>query len=347
MLKKAVFMKQIILYFFLMVCIGSLHAQNVEYGVELDTNYMLIGDQQHLIFKVRSAPGNKIIFPQLKDTVVKGVEIISGPFRDSILEDDGVWLYQEKYLITAFDTGVYVIPPMPIMIEGNEFNNVLRTDQIGFAVNTYEVDPQKGNYDIVLPYATPWTFSEILPYILWVLLGFAVVLIIWILWQRYKKHKPLFTPQKEEIPPYVLALQSLDSIKDEKLWQPGREKEYYTRLTDTVRLYLNGEFGISAMEQTSMEILKAVQECEKVNDGECIKIADMLSIADYVKFAKFIPLQEESVRYLDFAYDFVNTTHLRLQAEKIEQEKKEMELSEVEGNKTTDVAEVNNNSQRN
>lgn len=341
-------MKQILLYIFLMVCIGTLNAQDFEYGVELDTNYMLIGDQQHLTFKVRSAPGIKIVFPQLKDTVVQGVEIILGPSRDSVPENDGRWLYREKYVITAFDTGMYVIPPMPITIESDEFNNVLRTDPVGFAVNTYEVDPQKGNYDIVLPYATPWTFSEALPYILWCLLGIVIVVAVWFLWRRYKKHKPLFTPQKEIISPYVLAMQSLDEIKREKLWQAGREKEYYTRLTDTVRAYLDGEFGISAMEQTSTETLKAMQECDKINSGECSKIADLLTTADYVKFAKFTPLQDESARYLDSVYDFVNTTHLRLQAEKVEQEKKEAEerkLREIEEKQTTDVAGVNNNSE--
>lgn len=341
-------MKQILLYIFLMLCISTLNAQDLEYGVELDTNYMLIGDQQHLTFKVRSASGVKILFPQLKDTVVHGVEIISGPSKDSVPEADGRWLYSEKYVITAFDTGLYVIPSMPITIEGKEFNNALRTDPVGFAVNTYEVDPQKGNYDIVLPYAAPWTFLEVLPYILWCLLGIAVIVILWFIWWRYKKHKPLFTPQKEEIPPYVLAIQSLDSIKEEKLWSVGREKEYYTRLTDTVRAYLDGEFGIFAMEQTSTETLKSMQECSKIKSDECSKIADLLTTADYVKFAKFTTLQDENVRYFDSVYDFVNTTHQRLQAEKIDREQKEAEerrLFELKEKETTDIAGVNNNSE--
>lgn len=333
-------MKRILLYVFLLVGVGSLHAQNVEYGVELDTNYMMIGDQQHLTFKVRGGEGVRIVFPQLKDTVVRGVEIISGPFRDSIREEDGRWLLEERYVITAFDTGVYIIPPMPITVEGQEYNNVLRTEQVGFAVNTYEVDPQKGNYDIVMPYATPWTFAEILPYLLWTLLGIAVLAGAWFLWQRHKKHKPLFTPKKEEIPPYVKAIRSLDTIKEEKLWQPGSEKEYYTRLTDTVRLYLSEEFGISAMEQTSTETLQALKECPKVESGERGKIEDMLTVADYVKFAKFTPLQDENARYLDSAYDFVNTTHQRLLAEEAEQERKaeeERKRHEEEEKKTEEV----------
>ena len=318
-------LRQIVLFLFLGLGIGALDAQNVEYGVALDTNYMMIGDQQHLTFKVKGDPGLKIIFPQLKDTMTKGVEIISGPVLDSIKDKDGRWLFEGKYVITAFDSGVYVIPPMPITVEGQEYNNVLRTDPLVFAVNTFQVDPQKGNYDIVQPYAAPWTFAEILPVVLWVLLGIVVLILLWWLWQRHKKNKPLFTPKKEDIPPYVKAIRALDDIKNGKLWQAGREKEYYTRLTDTVRQYLDEEFHIPAMEQTSGETLKALEGCPEVGDKERTRVADMLTTADYVKFAKFTPLQDENARYLDTAYDFVQVTHQRVEAELAAQQQRAAE----------------------
>ena len=315
------FLRYILLWSLLFTA-GLLSAQNIEYGVGLDTTYMLIGDQQHLTFRVKSEPGIRILFPQLKDTVVRGVEIISGPVRDSVKEKDGRWLFEEKYVITAFDTGVYMIPPMPITVEGQEYNNVLRTDPVAFAVNTYEVDPQKGNYDIVMPYSAPWSFAEILPYLLWCLLGIVILGIAWWLWWRYKKNKSLFVPKKEEIPPYIKAIRSLDQIKDGKLWQAGHEKEYYTRLTDTMRLYLDEEFCIPAMEQTSGETIRSLQGCPKVEAKEREKIADMLTTADYVKFAKFAPLQDENARYLDTAYGFVQSTHQRVEAELAEQQRK-------------------------
>lgn len=302
---------------------GVAGAQNLEYGVTLDTNYMLIGDQQALTFRVKTEPGLRIVFPQLKDTVVKGVEIISGPVRDSVKEPDGRWLLQEKYVVTAFDTGVYVIPPMPITVEGEEYNNVLRTDPVGFAVNTYQVDTQKGNYDIIQPYGAPWTFSELLPYLMWGILALAVLaLAVWF-WLRRKKNRPLFAPRKEVVPPYVKAIRSLDEIKETKLWQAGREKEYYTRLTDTVRQYLEGEFGVSAMEQTSAETIQALSDCPKIERSERERLAEMLDTADFVKFAKFTPLQDENARYLDMAYDFVSHTHQRLEAELAEQQRLE------------------------
>ena len=137
-------LKQILLYLCLFLGVATLKAQHVEYGVALDTNYMMIGDQQHLTFKAKVDPGVRIVFPRLQDTVVHGLEIISGPVRDSVKEKDGRWLLEEKYVVTAFDTGVYVVPPQPITIESQEYNNIVRTDPVGLVVNTFQEIRKRG-----------------------------------------------------------------------------------------------------------------------------------------------------------------------------------------------------------
>ena len=204
-------------------------------------------------------------------------------------------------------------------------------------MNTFVVDPQKGNFDIVMPLAAPWTFAEILPYLLWTLLGVVVILlIIWIIKVR-KSRKSLFGHEKPAIPPYVLAMKALEEIKKEKLWQSGKTKEYYTQLTDTIRNYLDGELGISAMEQTSFETLQSLEKCEKVNAKQRDKLADMFETADYVKFAKAEPLQDENVRNLDIAYDFVQETNDTIREEK-EKERLERELKEQQEREAAEKA---------
>ena len=317
---------RIILFVIILLgCVCALNAQNREYSAEIDTNYIMIGDQIHFRMKVKAEPGVKVAFPQLKDTIAQGIEIIFGPVRDSIMEKDG--LVQESYVITSFDSGVFVIPPMPIEIQQESYNNTLRTDPLHLIVNTFVVDQQKGNYDIVMPLAAPWTFAEILPYLLWTLLGIVVILlVVWIIKVR-KSRKSLFHHEKPAIPPYVLAMKALEEIKKEKLWQSGKTKEYYTQLTDTIRNYLDGELGISAMEQTSFETLKALEKCEQVDAKQRDKLADMFETADFVKFAKAEPLQDENVRNLDIAYDFVQETNDTIRAEH-EKERLEQELKE-------------------
>ena len=281
---------RIILFVIILLgCVSALKAQNREYSAEIDTNYIMIGDQIHFRMKVKAEPGVKVAFPQLKDTIAQGIEIISGPVRDSIMEKDGRVLVQESYVITSFDSGVFVIPPMPIEIQQESYNNTLRTDPLHLIVNTFVVDQQKGNYDIVMPLAAPWTFAEILPYLLWTLLGIVVILlVVWIIKVR-KSRKSLFHHEKPAIPPYVLAM-------------------------------------------------KALEKCEQVGAKQRDKLADMFETADFVKFAKAEPLQDENVRNLDIAYDFVQETNDTIRAEH-EKERLEQELKEQQEREAREKAE--------
>lgn len=333
----------ILLLFVLWCGMGGAKAQNVEYIAEVDTNYMMIGDQIRFRMKVLADPGAKVNFPVLRDTLVKGVEIVSGPERDSVKGKDGRMLFEESYVVTSFDTGVYVLPSVPIQIERENFNNVLRTDPIQLIVNTYVVDLQKGYNDIVMPKNAPWTFGEILPYVLWTLLGLAIVaLVVWVLRKR-KKHEPIFASVKPAIPPYELAIQALEEIKQEKLWQSGKTKEYYTRLTDAIRNYLSGELGISAMEQTSLETLRDLEKNKNVTKEQREKLGMMFETADFVKFAKAEPLPNENESNLNIAYGFVNETNetIREQEEKArkEAEEKERARREQEEQEARDKAE--------
>lgn len=237
-------------------------------------------------------------------------------------------------MITAFDTGVYVIPAMPITVEDKSYNNVLRTDPIAFMVNTYKVDEQQGINDIVAPYPMPVTFLEVLPTILLVLVGVVVLaLIVWFVIRR-RKEKPLFRREEPAIPPYVRAIQALDGLKAEKLWQEGKVKEYYTRLTDTVREYLNGELGIGAMEQTSFETLMAVENCARVNAEDRERLADLFQTADFVKFAKATPLPDENTRNLNIAYEFIQHTNQNVKELQQKEEIQQLEALEEEQQET-------------
>lgn len=313
--------KVFLLWVLLMCGVGG-RAQNVEYTAALDTNYIMIGDQVHFRMKALAGKETRVRFPLLSDTLVRGIEIVSGPERDSIVENDGRILYEESYVVTSFDTGVYVVPAMAIELVRADYNSVVRTDPLRLIVNTFVVDTQKGYMDIVMPKNAPWTFREILPYVLWGLLGAVVIALIgWLVLKR-KRHEGIFVQVKPTIPPYDLAIKALDEIKQEKLWQSGKVKEYYTRLTDAVRGYLSGELNIAAMEQTSMETLQDLKQCEHVTDKQREQLADMFETADFVKFAKAEPLPDENARNLELAYSFVNETNevMKELAEKVRQE---------------------------
>ena len=65
---------------------------------------------------------------------------------------------------------------------------------------------------------------------------------------RFFDNKPIIRKVKVEpkLPPHQLAMQEIERIKNEKVWQKGEPKEYYTELTDALRTYIKDRFGFNA-----------------------------------------------------------------------------------------------------
>ena len=124
--------------------------------------------------------------------------------------------------------------------------------------------------------------------------------------KRFARKREDVSPE-ELLPPHEKALMALSQLRDEKLWQGGREKEYYTHLTDILREYLSGRFGIQAMEMTSSQIVEALrsnQETRLLNK----QMKEILEMADFVKFAKLKPAPDDNESAMRNAVSFVEET---------------------------------------
>ncbi|MBI4720150.1 MAG: hypothetical protein HY770_02765 [Chitinivibrionia bacterium] len=123
---------------------------------------------------------------------------------------------------------------------------------------------------------------------LWlVLIAAAAALIaaglIW--WLRRRKARAAVEPARPELPPDVVALRELARIESMKILDGGKYKEYYTLVIDAVRRYVEGRFGIDAMDKTSDELMGALERIPVSIEG----FDGMLREADLVKFAKYVP----------------------------------------------------------
>ena len=106
--------------------------------------------------------------------------------------------------------------------------------------------------------------------------------------------------------PWEIALESLQRLKTRKLWEQGLEKDYFTELTDILREYLYGRFGINAMEMTTRQIMDKIYESDLRDKRDYVK--QILNVADFVKFAKVRPLPADSIAAYDNAVKFVEET---------------------------------------
>jgi hypothetical protein len=96
-------------------------------------------------------------------------------------------------------------------------------------------------------------------------------------------------------------------LHSERLWQEGKHKLYYSTLTDILRAYIAGVWGVGALEMTSDEILEAMREVD-IPQKQSMDLGDMLRSADLVKFAKAMPEAEENEAAYSAAWEFVNQT---------------------------------------
>ena len=214
----------------------------------------------------------------------------------------------------AFDPApVVTLPPFRYVAGTDTFSS----DIITFKVLPVELSPELGDVnnpdsltihpsESFIAVKSKW-YDYIPDWSIWVLIGLAVVTLGIVLFLLYKKNGPtIFTPRKP-IPPYELAMRRLAEIKSKGLIEQGRTKEYYTELTDTLRSYLEGRFGIYAMEMTSKQILRKLRENQDTKLS-ADQIEQALELSDFVKFAGMKPLPDDNVKTYNTIYEFVEST---------------------------------------
>ena len=153
------------------------------------------------------------------------------------------------------------------------------------------------------------SLAEIAPWI--ILLGVAVgafYLVRW--WLRRRRRKVKFAVEIAAPPPrpaHEVALESLDHLRDDQLFQSGKIKEYYVRLSGIIRLYIEGRYQVSAMESTSFQLLRDIESLLMDQNLRSV-LAGLLEDADLAKFAKHRPGEEICQRDLEKSYVFVRKT---------------------------------------
>ncbi|MBV5312856.1 MAG: hypothetical protein JZU47_06135 [Prolixibacteraceae bacterium] len=308
-------MKQRILYIVLFVLlsggINSLHAQQVTVKASIDTTHILVGDQLKLLFEIEKPKDLLIQFPQVPDSFSSHIEVVNRTKVDTLVLDDKTReKLTQSLFITSFDSGVHQIPPFYFRMKDGKMLDSVASRALAFQVHGMKIDTTKGPVDIKTVYGAPVTLKEVTPYILGIILIAAILFFIFYYIKWKKKNVPLFTkPEKPAEPAHIIALRELDRIKNQKLWQQEKLKQYYSEVADTIRNYIENRFDVPAMEQTSAETLGTFkQRKDLVGDASVDQLQHILSLADLVKFAKYTPLPDDNNLTLMNAYFFVNQT---------------------------------------
>ena len=138
---------------------------------------------------------------------------------------------------------------------------------------------------------------------LWALLALIVVggIALW-LWKRWKPAvaAEIITPPSA----YEVAGRELQQLREDN---PPVE-EFYTRLSDIVRRYLEGQFRLRAPERTTEEFLYEVAQDNTLAQEHKDLLGTFLQESDLVKFARVRPGAADMKRAFDAAERFVRDT---------------------------------------
>lgn len=277
-------MKLKILFFLLLMCTLT-YAQKV--SVATDTTNIRIGEQ--FLFKIVIKDTANVIFPEklenlTKLEVVKDIKIDT--FKNSLIK---------KYLMTGFDSGAFYIPTQQIFIK----NRAYLSDSVLINVATIAVDTsQQKPFPIKSIQTEPLVYDDFKPYVIWVILALLLLgLFIYYLKTR-KKPEIKEIESINTLPPYEEALEKLQELDDKLLWQNNEIKKYYSELTEIVRVFIEKELEIPALEITTFELISLLSDYNtpkniNITKETVHKLNALLQEADLVKFAKSTPLSHE------------------------------------------------------
>lgn len=308
-------MKKSLLLIILFAVGLCVHAQ-VTVEAAIDSIEMLMGEQVHVTLTATMKEGAKAEFPVFKPTqqLIPGVEVLKSTEQGVKGKENGYVERQVVYTLTSFDDTLYYLPPFVVKVDGKAYKSKsLALKVIGIEVDTTHVEKFFGPKDVQ---ENPFLWSD------WSLLFWLSVLMLvllavcYYLYVRLRSGKPVISRIRiiKRLLPHQKAMKEIEQIKADKIQNAEDPKEYYTRLTDTLRKYIEDRYGFNAMEMTSSEIIerleRALSDDAQSADTMKAELRQLFTTADLVKFAKYSTMINENDANLVSAIDFINQTKL-------------------------------------
>lgn len=293
----------------LLFMIHNSHAQNVRIKAMLDTAQIEIGEQIQLKLQATFDPQQyRINFPAVPDTV-NHMEFMAKQ-NDTIIGRSEHTITQ-SLTITSFDSGRWQIPAFRFDIQplNGTAASTQWTDSLFVSVGMPSVDTSKPFKPIMGIQEAKMPWKELIWYIVGIvlLLGVLIFLIIYLVKNSKRKKQIVDTPLVR-LNPLEQAMQDLDQLEKQELWQQNQAKAYHTQINDIIRRYLETTFEYDCFEKTSNEIIQMIRK----DKGLKAYIPDLKWIfetADMVKFAKSQPDEDEHLKSMQLTRTFIEHSY--------------------------------------
>lgn len=278
---------------------------------KIDPIEMMIGEQATVTLTVKAEENAKVEWPtfQPRQLLVPGVEVLAS--HTGVSGQPSSTGKVMTITLTSFDGNLYHLPPFKVKVNGKEVQSSdLALKVVEIEVDTTQLNKFFGPKDVQdNPFQwSDWNLSFWLSVLMLLMIALGYYLYL-----RLRDNKPVIAHIKivKRLLPHQKAMKEIEQIKADKMVSSENQKEYYTKLTDTLRKYIEERYGFSAMEMTSSEIIERLMSADDKQSLD--ELRQLFTTADLVKFAKYSTMINENDANLVSAIDFINQTKLENQ----------------------------------
>jgi hypothetical protein len=251
------------------------HAQKPTIRSSVSKNKLLLGESFTLTVEA-CIPAGSVVKPVRIDSIPH-FEFAESPIIDTIKNAKEITI-KGVYTLRSFDSGHWVIPSYSL-------SSSIRTDTLPIDIMFSEFDPNQDYHDIkdIIEVEEEQVKKK-----WWLYVAGGLILIALIILLLRKKKSPKAIIVQTSATAYEDAMNALAKLKA----SPPATKEYYSRLIDIFRLYVSEKKGIKSLQKTTDDLVVQIQSLNIPKDP-FDRLAQSLRMADFVKFAKYIPVQED------------------------------------------------------
>lgn len=298
---RAIFL--LFLYTLMLLFAFSAYGQEIRTSIGRDS--MLIGDTLHVVVDVSAPRGADILFTEIPDTLAGGLELFRAPHPDTLTCTEVEYISRLVVPITAYDSGWFYIPRIPVLVLYNGVADTLYSEGQPLYVGLIEKDEAVEDIQpIVGPMEQGVTFREVLPWLLGALGVLAMAAAVYFLLKS--RHRDRTEEEAVDLrPPYEIAMERLQALRDAEAWRNPGVKYFYTEITEALRVYMAAKWDIRTLEETTHNIilqLRYVEPCDAAMEKE---LKALLELGDLAKFARFAPQEYECIESLNRAIGLV------------------------------------------
>ena len=295
----------------------------VEATAHVDKSEVTIGDKIKFGIQVKYKDDITIQFPEVGEQIgvftINEIGLAETPKR----EKNEYLIVERDYVLSSYEIGRQTIPSLKIKYKGSQGDGEVATSEVIIDIKGVlkEGEISGDIKDIFPPVDVPTSFKRL---ILWISVGLGVLLLSGIIYGLVCKFKKRSKIQEQTFKrtPQEIAYELLERLLKEDLIAKGLVREYYYRITNILRHYIEDRFSLLAPERTTEEFLTEMAHTNQLDDTHKILIREFLERCDMVKYAKYGPSNLEIKETYDAAKRFIDETIERLKEKEVVADRK-------------------------